>query len=105
MADTTVTDARLTPPTDADGLTLTADNDTVTTDAVTVIPARWDRHPGVTHADLTADGVDADVVTSGAPTPRRQSRHIRHRVTRGAGAALRGVRHLIRRHRHRGGAS
>lgn len=65
-----------------------------------VIPARWDRHPTVTHADLTADGVDADAVITGGLTLHRLHRHTRHRVTRDADAALRGVRHLFARDRH-----
>lgn len=66
----------------------------------TVIPARWDRHPHVTHADLTANGVDADAVITGGLTLHRLCRHTRHHVTRDAAAALRGVRHLIARDRH-----
>ncbi len=77
------------------------------TDA-TVIPARWDRHPTVTHHDLTADGVDADAVITGGLTLHRHPRHIRHHIVRDAAAALRGVRHLYAHDRHtvtQGGAA
>ncbi|MFG1846803.1 hypothetical protein [Micromonospora carbonacea] len=67
---------------------------------VTVIPARWDRHPTVTHHDLTADGVTADTVITGGLTLHRARRHIRAAVTRDADAALRGIRHLLARDRH-----
>jgi hypothetical protein len=69
-------------------------------DTYPVIPARWDRHPHVTHHHLTADGVDADAVLTGGVTLHRQARHIRHRVTRDAHAVLRGVRHLFAHDRH-----
>ncbi|WP_254876936.1 hypothetical protein [Verrucosispora sp. NA02020] len=65
-----------------------------------VIPARWDRHPAVTHHHLTADGVDADAVLTGGLTLRRVRRHTARTVTRDAAAVMRGIRHLIAHDRH-----